>query len=101
LGARLGERKVKTRTLENHKDAAPKTILTVNLSATRHLGCRMTDITKSNNVFLSNIENEFVSLEVLFTSFKRRETLNPSNVVLNFTVQVVTKGNIQAHVDQK
>jgi len=33
--------------------------------------------------------------------FKVYETLNPSNVVLNFTVQFVTKGNIQAHVDQK
>lgn len=33
--------------------------------------------------------------------FKVYETANPANVVLNFTVQFVTKGNIQAHVDQK
>jgi hypothetical protein len=33
--------------------------------------------------------------------FKIYETANPSNVVLNVPVQVVTSGNIQAHVDQQ
>jgi hypothetical protein len=33
--------------------------------------------------------------------FKVFETLNPGNVVLDFPLQFVTKGNIQAHVDQK
>jgi hypothetical protein len=33
--------------------------------------------------------------------FKIYETANPSNVVLNVAVQLITTGNIQAHVDQR
>jgi hypothetical protein len=35
------------------------------------------------------------------TSFLIYETANPSNVVLNLPLSVITSGNIQAHVDQR